>query len=820
MTTIKASEYSPTAALNPLTPGQVTLLNKGAANDISQRVKTIVQTHLGYQGNEEFRTTFTKKEVTFTLKTGPATENRTLKLVNGHWMLSQNSTAPAALDPTVEAEVNTLITEILANIGKASRANVPDPVHSTATVDAVDGKVSSDDNSELAQIKVKLASLENQLRSNLTLEHSLEVQRQILNELTGLKFALEKQSHGNNTEELRRHLAQLQQALAEKEKEFQNLIREAAVQFNSMQKGFEDEKKKFQEALKAKNQQACELQQKVDALEKAVSQKEAKILDEKSSLEKQLQKIEELQKIIGEKDTNFQDLTKEAGDEFERMQTGIIGEKEKFQEAVNAKVQKARELQQQIAQLEAAVSQKEEEQAQALEELELVKAEKELIQEQLQAAHKISLNQAEVAVQNNESIVQLNIAISHLQNSMAIQTKSQDKLLAEKASLEQQLENAQAKLNNTAQQLKELQTVNVISHSNNEKNVATLHHLSRSNNELGLLGAQKTAEVEALRKENSRLQAEIASVQKVFTENSDQLKKAAQMQETLSSELDYAKAQEMQALVNLQESHEENSRLQENTARLESINTELNSEKTTAMQTIQQLKDSLKAKEQQLDTVEKEKFEAELTALNNTDYDILQEELASTQNTFTAQVSSLTEQLRIAELTNEISTQTIQQLKDSLKAKEQQLVAAVENLAQMKSELDQATEMQETLQTQNTNLISNLKLAKKSAEDSTLTLQESLRKKEGQLEDTRIELEEALIDRDEVKVDAKEAKESVKKINDAFLEAQRTIESLEEERRQLEAAIEQAQREIRYLRPRVNDELDIKQPWKNNENRS
>src|SRR5579863_4064928 len=213
MTRINASEYSPnnTKPLTALTPGQVTLLNKGAANDISQRVKTIVQNHLGYQGDEEFRTTFTKKEVTFTLKNGVVDENRTLKLVNGHWMLSQNSTTPAALNPDVEAEVNTLITEILANIGNASHAKVLDPVETTATVDAVDRKVSSADNSEVAQIKERLTSLENQLQSNLTLEQSLKVQRLILDELFGLRFALEKQSHDNSAEkkELRKYIKSL-----------------------------------------------------------------------------------------------------------------------------------------------------------------------------------------------------------------------------------------------------------------------------------------------------------------------------------------------------------------------------------------------------------------------------------------------------------------------------------------------------------------------------------------------------------------------------------------------------------------------------------
>src|SRR5579864_9367443 len=118
MTTIRISDYSPDSPaqpLNRLSPGQVALLNRGAANDISQRVRTVVQNHLGYQGTETFTTTFTKEEIIFALKDG--SDNRTLTLVNGHWMLSQNNAQATRLNPKVEAEVNALVTEILDKIG-------------------------------------------------------------------------------------------------------------------------------------------------------------------------------------------------------------------------------------------------------------------------------------------------------------------------------------------------------------------------------------------------------------------------------------------------------------------------------------------------------------------------------------------------------------------------------------------------------------------------------------------------------------------------------------------------------------------------------
>ncbi len=194
MTTITASEYSPNHPALPLTalnPGKVALLNQGKTYDISQKVKTVVQNHLGYKGTEVFRTTFTKQEITFTLTNAIAAETRTLKLVNGHWELTQNTAPAALLNPDVEGEVNSLVTEILANIGEASKAPDPAPVSGAAMVEAVDAAVPAANASELVQIRDRLTALEAQLRANPTLERSLEVQQKILEQLAGLRAALE-----------------------------------------------------------------------------------------------------------------------------------------------------------------------------------------------------------------------------------------------------------------------------------------------------------------------------------------------------------------------------------------------------------------------------------------------------------------------------------------------------------------------------------------------------------------------------------------------------------------------------------------------------
>jgi len=196
MTTITASSYSPNCPaqpLNPLTGAQVGLLCQGKTYDISQKVKTIVQRHFGYQGTEEFRVHFTKQEMTFTLKNGDAAENRTLAFQNDHWMLSKNSAQAAAIDPNLDNEVTTLVRDILDNIGQASRENAPDPAPSAASVDGADRPAAAANNMDLAAIHARLAVLESQLRANPALEQSLHIQQEILREMGRLRAALERQ---------------------------------------------------------------------------------------------------------------------------------------------------------------------------------------------------------------------------------------------------------------------------------------------------------------------------------------------------------------------------------------------------------------------------------------------------------------------------------------------------------------------------------------------------------------------------------------------------------------------------------------------------
>jgi chromosome segregation ATPase len=1093
MTTIRASEYSPNSPATPLTPlkpGQVTLLNKGAANDISQRVRTIVQTHLGYQGTETFRTTFTKKEVTFTLRDGPATEKRTLKLVNGHWMLSQNSTTPAApLDPTVEAEVNTLINEILASIGKASRANVSDPAHThpTATLDAVDGKVSSADDSELAQIKVKLASLENQLRTNLTLEQSLEVQRQILEQLIGLRSALEKNPHANSTEKdkLQKQVKKLQKALAKKEEEFQRLIRDAKAQLESMQVGFESEKTKFQQAWESKNRQALELQQNVDDLKKALVEKGAehkkalekfessqkqinaqcekieqaakenasnqehtalafktqqfKLLDEKDSLEQQLEtarstlddtakqlntekeelqrqvdelqkalkekeaelknsatkfdtkqtefneqqskfltekdslekqlqdvqstlnttakqlkaekedlqrRVEEIQKALKEKEAELKSFTRNAQAEFERLQEGFKAEKEKFQERQKALQDQYDKLESQfkiettfsnflsnesIPALQKSLNEKDQKlktATQAAEENESqLQSELKKVNQTLEKSEEarfniVAVNNAKVEKMRN-IIVQIDQQTTDLTSKLeAARTENytftqnnqdlQESLQEKKRLLEQSENDAALMEKRIAKLERENEHLNlVIENAEQEKKLepaqsdrdVTRKQLELLENNVQYLQAleqlQGTDENGILSKENSSQQEKTATLDQETLPTQNPV--LASLQELAKTTDEDSKRTIEELQTSFQEKYQkmlwaelenlpdeaaipstENSNLIEKSSSAERAVemkvqeiASLSEQLEQAKQIQATLQNTIKGLQSELAQVTDEAKNISLEATKNESKlrDDLKEyeeifadtkaELTKAQDNNTA----LTNQLESAHKLNALALERIQTFEKSLNEKDQQLEIATlqqeflhgkieeykadrsdaEQLAteatsawreaekqksqmqtelkeldmllaeqelktgQIEFDLEQATEMQETLQDQNTNLISKLESAEKAGEDSTLTiqeLQESLRKKEGQLKDIKIELDEAHLDTEEAKVDATIA---LDKVNNAFLEAQRKIESLEEERRQLEAANNQAQREISYLLPRVNDELDIEQ---------
>ena len=289
MTTITTSSYSPNSLqpLAALSSGQVTLLNKGKVHDISQRVKTVVQSHLGYLGREVFKTTFTKQEITFTLRNGDAAEDRTLKLENGQWKLSKNNVHVKNLDQSVKDDVNTLVTEILANIGQASTANAPDPAAPAAAVDGADRPAAAN-NAELIEIRERLAALEGQLKANPTLERSVRIQQEILREVSLLRDDLDRRPEANTAERdlLQRRVAELQRTLDKREKAFQRLISEGKAEFESLQKVLASDRQQLsrqqQAALDEKDQAALALQRSVADLEAAVSQKET---DQRRTLE-------------------------------------------------------------------------------------------------------------------------------------------------------------------------------------------------------------------------------------------------------------------------------------------------------------------------------------------------------------------------------------------------------------------------------------------------------------------------------------------------------------------------------------------------------
>lgn len=264
MTSITASSYSPNSPTQAthLTPGQVELLKRGGQFDISQKVMTVVQRHLGYRGTEEFRTRFTKDQITFTLKNGPVTESRTLVLQNSHWMLSQNGATPRALDSRLENEVNTLVTDILSKIGQASNTVVPDPAPETNPTVSVEGEERTND-SELTDVKARLAALETRLGEHLTLEESLRTQKEILREITHLRDGLAREPKDGTVE--------LKKAIEEKEKQLKELQSRAEEDIGKLKTAVEAEKQQMtdqfkQEKAKLEASQAKSEQEK-DALQ-------------------------------------------------------------------------------------------------------------------------------------------------------------------------------------------------------------------------------------------------------------------------------------------------------------------------------------------------------------------------------------------------------------------------------------------------------------------------------------------------------------------------------------------------------------------------
>ncbi|HEX2578954.1 MAG TPA: hypothetical protein VHK67_00935 [Rhabdochlamydiaceae bacterium] len=290
MTTITASSYSSNATsqpLAPLKPGQVQLLKQGGQFDISKKVKTIVQSHLGYLGTDDFSARFTKQQITFTLKNGLAAESRTLTLQNGHWMLSQNDAPASAINPALENEVNTLVTEILSIIEQASQAPVPNPTPATELTASVEGTDRTVD-TELTEVKARLASLETQLCGNRTLEESLRTQKEISREIASLNEDLARRPQ-NDTAELKR-------ALEEKDRQFQELQHRAEETIARLKAGAEADRQQFHRQQQIAEQEAREkITEKAAQLEHTkaeLANSQDRSVKEKEELREQIAKLQ------------------------------------------------------------------------------------------------------------------------------------------------------------------------------------------------------------------------------------------------------------------------------------------------------------------------------------------------------------------------------------------------------------------------------------------------------------------------------------------------------------------------------------------------
>ncbi len=746
MTRIKASEYSPNShavALNPLTKGQVTLLNKGATNDISERVKTLVQTHLGYRGDENFKTTFTKKEVTFSLKNGPATENRTLKLVNGHWMLSQNSTDPAALDPNVEAEVNTLITEILANIAKANRATVSDPAVSTATVDAIEQEVSSADDSEIEPINVKLASLEKQLQSNLTLEQSLKVQQQILDELTGLRSALEKQSLSKSFQRdaLEQEIANLRKALEKKEQEFKEFIREGQAQYDSMLLG-------SRIALEEKNEKARQLQKNIAALEKVVSEKDTALKRASEELESIIKQIEaeskKIEQAAKENAPKQEQVGQKAAAAFREQQSKLLAEKTVLEEQLST----AR------SNLESTTK-----------ELEILRTENKDLNLKLQKAEFTG------AV--------FNATIEGLQELLK---ETEQLLKVEKAERQNQVEDLQKDLKTKETKLKRTRNAEEKFERLQSKFDAEKKKFQKKQKALQDQYNQLKSQFEIETKLSNFLTKEvIPELQKDLEEKDRKLKAATKTAEENESQLQSEKARYKMVEAN----HTNVEKMKKIFTQIDQQTTDLTSkleaattENYTFTQNIQDLQESLQEKEDLnaklskeneylnlviQDAEQEKKLETARSDLNNMKQKVQMRELYS---------KYLEARLKHLEGTDEVGmlTQENSNLRDKSSSAELAVEMKIQEIASLSEQLEQAKQIQATLQ----NTVKNLQSELAQAADEAKNVSLEATKKEAQLRENLKEYEKIFT---ETKAELTKAEKNNKELTDQ-LESASTLNTL------------------------------------------
>ena len=560
MTTITASSYSPNSPaqpLNPLRPGQVALLNRGAANDVSQRVRTVVQRHLGYQGTEEYRAHFTKQQITFTLRNGNAAENRTLVLQNSHWMLSQNNAPATPLDEALENEVNTLVTEILTRIGQASTTNAPDPAVPAAAVDGAEQPAAVANNAELADVRARLAALEGQLRTNPTLEQSLRIQQEILREVARLREALERHPQANTAgrDELQSRVAELQRTLDERERAFQRHISEGKAEFERLQTGLASDRQQLlrqqQAAIEAKDQAALALQQRVSDLEAAVAQKGTEqkraseafeaFKAEKESIQKQLQAqcARDVQ-AAGEKVDRYERAARDAAQLTNRSITALSEQ----QAQKTALEQQLTTVRSELAQLKQTNQRG---LAEASSQLEALRTEKAA----LEASLGTSTDEAKVAnAQLSQRVAELGKQIQAQQAQLESDERLNQSQAALIATQKQQLEELEELLRSTNEE--DRSKVAALEDQNRQLEAAQSKNASELAAATSALQSLKTKHAQQLQEKNEAiqlLQAELSGVKKLL----EGYTQALQEQSALSTREMDARSKQNQALLhNLQ----------------------------------------------------------------------------------------------------------------------------------------------------------------------------------------------------------------------------------------------------------------------------
>ena len=358
MSTIKRCSYSPDRSpLADLDRAQIGQLNHGGDHDISARVKTIVQKHLGYKGTKKFKAEFTRQKITFTLKTDRR-ENRTLTKDSGAWMLSKNDAPAEQLDPALQKEVDSLIKEVLNRIRRThhTRTHFSPSLAPSRSVQEFPRLSASEasfrdpcfDDEEYQTLQRSVTQLEEQVDQT---QAALETQRETY-ENTFSQQESKLADAECELQELQHELEELRSMNVDQEKQARSLEEQMAA----LQSSIEEKEDLFRRAqadlASSKREAAATLQQTQDQL-RALKEKTDQ---ERAQLQQQLRALQEeltpTRQALDQARLELAALRERQGQDQAALQATI----DEKAAALEAATQAAQTTQKQVAALEASIT--------------------------------------------------------------------------------------------------------------------------------------------------------------------------------------------------------------------------------------------------------------------------------------------------------------------------------------------------------------------------------------------------------------------------------------------------------------------------------